>query len=85
MNVAEAVARAEGDFADLMRETPGFAGYFVVDGGGGVALSVSLFDSPAAGAAGGARALAWVREHLTDVYEGEPQVTAGPVVLDVKP
>ena len=85
IKVAEACARAEAGLTDLLHDSPGFLGYYAVDAGDGIGMTISLYDSPAAGAAAGMRALAWVRENMADLYEGEPQITAGPVVMSVKP
>lgn len=85
IQVSEAVGRAGQGLDELLRDSPGFLAYYAVDGGEGVGLTISLFDSPEAGAAAGARAMAWIRQNMADLYEGEPQVTAGPVVLALTP
>jgi hypothetical protein len=45
MRVNEAARRAEAGVVDMLKQTAGFRAYYIVDGGGGVGLSVSIFES----------------------------------------
>lgn len=83
IRIDEAARRAEKGVGDILKSTPGFRGYYVVDGGDGVGLSVSLFDSREAAVAASDKAMAWIRENLSDIYEGEPQVTAGEALVSL--
>jgi hypothetical protein len=60
---------------------PGFAGYFLIDGGGGALTSVSLFESSAQADASTRLAAVWIREHdLESALPNAPSITAGPLI-----
>src|SRR5687767_12169246 len=44
-NVEEAGRRVEAGLVSMMRQAQGFRGYYVVNGGGTVGCSISLFDN----------------------------------------
>ena len=41
--VREAARRAESGIGQLMKESPGFLGYYIFDAGGGIAGSITPF------------------------------------------
>jgi hypothetical protein len=84
-SVSEAARRAESGIGQLLRQSPGFQGYYVFDGGNGMGGSVTLFDSRETALAANEKALAWVRASLADLVQGEPEITSGEVVAVVKP
>jgi hypothetical protein len=84
-SVPQAARRAESGIAQMLKQSPGFRGYYVFDAGGGVAGSVTLFDSREAAMAANEKAIAWVRESLADLIDGEPEVIAGEVLAAVTP
>jgi hypothetical protein len=84
-SVAEAARRAESGIGQLMKQSPGFRGYYVFDGGNGVGGSITLFDSRDEALAANEKALAWIKASLTDLIEGEPEITAGEVLASVTP
>jgi hypothetical protein len=77
-SVAEAARRAESGLGQLLKQLPGFQGYYVFDAGDGVGGSVTLFESQEAAVAANEQALAWTRGSLIDVIDGEPEITMGP-------
>jgi hypothetical protein len=79
-SVAEAARRAESGLGRLLKQLPGFQGYYVFDAGGGVGGSVTMFDIKGDAAAANEKALAWIRASLVDVVNGEPEVTVGEVL-----
>ncbi len=79
-SVAEAARRAESGIGQMLKQAPGFRGYYVFDAGGGVGGSVTLFETRAEALAANEKALAWVRASLADVMDGEPEITAGDVI-----
>jgi hypothetical protein len=83
--VREAARRAESGIGHLMKQSPGFRGYYIFDAGNGIAGSVTLFDSKEAATAANEKALSWIRASLTDLIEGEPEVVAGEVLAAVIP
>ena len=82
-SVAEAARRAESGIGQLLRQSPGFRGYYVFDAGDGVGGSVTLFESKEAALVANERALAWIRGSLMDVIAGEPEITMGEVLVAI--
>ena len=84
-SVRDAARRAESGIGQLLKQSPGFRGYYVFDGGNGVAGSVTLFDTRDSATAANEKALAWIRASLADLIEGEPEIIAGEVLAAVTP
>jgi hypothetical protein len=64
-----------------LSKLPGFIGYFVIDAGGGVLTSVSLFETSAQTDASTRLATGWIREHgLESALPNAPRITTGPLV-----
>ena len=83
-NVKEAAQRTEKGLGPIMRQQPGFKGYYIVQLEGGGGGSISLFESADAARAAHQRALSWIKENLADVTGGaEPEVTMGEVLAQV--
>ena len=60
---------------------PGFGGYYLIDAGGGVLTSVSLFESSKEAHESTRIAARWVREQkLESALPNTPKITAGPVI-----
>ncbi len=84
-SVAQAARRAESGIGQILKQAPGFRGYYVFDGGQGVGGSVTLFESRDEALAANETALAWIRASLSDLLDGEPEITAGEVLAVVTP
>ena len=84
-SIADAARRAESGIGQLMRQSPGFRGYYVFDAGDGGGGSVTLFDTRDDALAANERALAWIQASLSDLIDGEPEITAGEVLAAVQP
>jgi hypothetical protein len=84
-SVHEAARRAESGIGQILRQSPGFQGYYVFDCGDGVGGSVTLFDSQETALAANEKALDWIRASLADIVQGEPEITAGEVLATVRP
>ncbi len=82
-SVAEAARRAESGLSQLLKQSPGFQGYYVFDAGDGVGGSVTLFESREAAVAANEQALAWIRGSLIDVIDGEPEIIMGEVLVAI--
>jgi hypothetical protein len=83
--VREAARRAESGIGTVMKEAPGFRGYYIFDAGGGVAGSVTLFETREAAEAANEKALAWIHGSLGDLIDGDPEVIAGEVLAAITP
>lgn len=77
---AEAGRRVDEGFVPLLRQVPGFVAYYWVDAGGGVMVSMSVFEDQAGADESVKRAADFVRDHLESLLPNPPQVAAGQVV-----
>jgi hypothetical protein len=75
------VAKVEAEFVDQIKEIDGFVGYYVIDGGDGTAASVTVGETADAVAESTRRAGKWVQESASELVEGEPEITAGEVLV----
>ena len=73
----EVVRRATEEFGPMLADKPGFGGYWVVDAGGGVIASITVFDTEQQAEESTQAAAGWVKENLTQFVPNAPQVTAG--------
>jgi hypothetical protein len=73
------VSKVESDFVPRVKEIDGFVGYYVIDGGEGTAVSVTVGQTAEAVDASTTAAAEWVRENVADIIEGPPQVVTGQV------
>jgi hypothetical protein len=80
-NVEEAGRRAEAGLAPILRQSPGFRGYYVVNAGNNGGASISLFESQEAAEQAQKKAMAWIGENLADLAGGEPEIIAGQVLV----
>ena len=76
-DTAEVARRAVEEFAPTLRDQPGFQGYWVVDAGGGVLATISVFESEEAAEESIAAAATWVQENMPNQVPNPPQVTKG--------
>jgi hypothetical protein len=77
VNADEVARRAVEEFAPQLRDQPGFQGYWVIDAGGGVLATITVFESEEAAADSTAAAATWVQENMPNLVPNAPQVTAG--------
>ena len=84
-SVREAARRAQTGIGPMLKGQKGFRGYYVFDGGAGTGGSVTLFDSRDEALAANEKALAWIRASLSDLVDGEPEITMGEVLASVLP
>ena len=67
-------------FVPMIREIEGFVDYYVVDGGAGVMISTSIFESASGEEESNWRAGEFVGQHLTPLAPNPPHITAGEIV-----
>jgi hypothetical protein len=72
---AELAKRVQEEFVPMMRDVPGFVGYYVVDAGDGRIASITVCDDQAGVEESTRRASDWVQKRLASL------ITAGPDVL----
>jgi heme-degrading monooxygenase HmoA len=83
----ERVARlVEEGLVPILREVPGFRGYYAVRCGEAAGVSVTLFAGREEARAGQERGTAWVRTHLAELYgDHPPETLAGEVIVEAEP
>jgi heme-degrading monooxygenase HmoA len=80
-SIEEAGRRAQRGLVPILRQSPGFQGYYVVKGDNDMVVSITLFETQDAVQEAHRRAMAWIKDNLSDLVEGEPEVIAGEVVV----
>ena len=79
-NAFEAGRQVRETFLPVISDIPGFVAYYWVDAGGGVMVSLSVFQDKAGAEESNRKAAAVVRDNLASLLPKPPQVTAGEVV-----
>jgi hypothetical protein len=77
----EAVMRAGRQLASALSTAPGFVSYAVLDAGGGVLVSVTVFDDRTTLEAAEQIIVRWVAEHMAALLPCPPEITAGEVIV----
>ena len=80
-SVADAARRSKTGIGQILRQSPGFKAYYVLDGGEGVGVSVSLFENKESAEAANEKVLAYLEESLPDLILGAPEVISGPILV----
>jgi len=84
-SVEHLAKRVQDDFVPLVRQMEGFQGYYLLDGGPDVLITVSIFDSSDAAFASNENAANWVRHNVLEFTRGMPEVMVGnALVAEVK-
>jgi hypothetical protein len=78
------VTKAEDEFVSRVKEIDGFVGYYLIDGGDGTVVSVTVGETAEAVEASTQAAGEWVRQSIADLIEGPPQIVAGEVRVSVE-
>ena len=78
---AEWTKRVQDSFVPLMRELEGFRGYYLLDGGPDVIITISLFESAAEALVSNEKAADWVRNNVLEFARGMPEVMVGDVLI----
>jgi heme-degrading monooxygenase HmoA len=69
--------RVRDDFVPLLRQMQGFRGYYLLDGGPDVLITISIFDSSDEAFASNEKAADWVRHNVLEFTRGMPEVMVG--------
>ena len=83
-SVADAARRARSGVGQILRQSPGFRSYYVLDAGDGVGIAVMIFDDRESANAANAKILAFVQASLHDLDLGVPEVSSGEVLVDIE-
>jgi hypothetical protein len=85
-SVDEVKRRVEQEFVPMLKQNPGFEGYYLVDcncpESGNVITSITMFDTWASVLDSNDRAKRWVRERLSDMWPEPAEAVGGEVILN---
>ena len=84
-SVADAARRAKSGVGEILRQSPGFRSYYVLDAGNGVGIAVMIFDDRESADAANAKVLAFVQASLHDLDLGSPEITTGEILVNIEP
>jgi hypothetical protein len=76
----EVARRVNEGLVPLISQIPGFLAYSWVDAGGGVMVSINLFENQAGAEEANRLAPDWVRQYIATLLPNAPRITAGEVV-----
>ena len=79
MDVDRLVQGVQEELVERVRTIEGFVGYYMIDGGDGTVISITLGEIEEAVEGSTAVAQRWVVERAAHLVEGAPDVTAGEV------
>ena len=81
-NFDEVARRVETGLVPILREVPGFRGYYAIQCEGGIGIAVGLFDDEEGARLSNERGAAWSRENLAEFSDGwPPELLAGRVLV----
>ncbi|SPF51636.1 conserved hypothetical protein [Syntrophobacter sp. SbD1] len=79
-NAKDAAQKVSDGFVPLISQHQGFIAYYVLDSGGGVMTSISLYENKTDAEESTRKAADWVRQTVASFFPNPPQITAGEVV-----
>jgi heme-degrading monooxygenase HmoA len=79
--VEELIRRVQEGFLPIVRNMPGFRGYYLVNGGPEVLIAISVFDDADGALASNEEAADWVRTNVLGSATERPEVIVGDVVI----
>jgi heme-degrading monooxygenase HmoA len=80
-SVEELARRVRESFVPLMRQMQGFRGYYLLDGGPDVLITISIFDSADEAFASNEISANWVRNNVLEFTKGMPEVMIGNALI----
>jgi hypothetical protein len=83
-SVADAARRAKSGVGQMLRDSPGFVSYYVLDGGAGVGVAVMIFEDRESAMAANDKVLEFVQASLHDLDLGDPEIIAGEVLVNIE-
>ena len=77
----ELARRVREGCVPMMRQIQGFRGYYLLDGGPDVLITISIFDSADEAFASNEKAADWVRNNVLEFTKGMPEVMVGNALI----
>ncbi|UQD76013.1 hypothetical protein JEY40_16500 [Bradyrhizobium japonicum] len=84
-SVADAARRAKSGVGQILKQSHGFRSYYVLDGADGVGVAVMIFEDRESANAANARIMEFIQASLHDLDLGDPEITAGEVLVNIEP
>jgi hypothetical protein len=81
-SVEDLARRVREGFVPLVRQIEGFKGYYLLDGGSNMLITISMFDSADEALASNETAAEWVRDNVMEFTKGLPEVMVGDVLIN---
>ena len=79
--ISEVAGKVNETLVPKLRELPGFAGYFLIEGSGGILSSLGLFETSEQADQSAMVVSKWITdEHLDKAIPNAPKITSGKVV-----
>lgn len=83
-SVEEAAKRAQAGLVPILKRSPGFRGYYVMNAGEGAGFSVTVFESRESAEAIRDEVMSWIEKNLAEFVTEPPRITAGEVIVSVE-
>ena len=80
-SIEELAQRVREGFVPLVRQMRGFRGYYLLDGGPGVLIAVSVFENADEALASNEKAADWVRNNILESTRGMPEIMVGEALI----
>ena len=80
-SVDEVKRQVSDGFLPIVSKVPGFAAYYVVNGGDGVVVSISVFQDQSGAEESYRRSAGWVRDNIASLVPNPPEITEGDVIV----
>jgi hypothetical protein len=77
----ELARRVKESFVPIVRQMPGFRGYYLLDGGPDVLITISMFDGVDEAIESNAKSADWVRNNVLEFTKGMPEVMIGNALI----
>jgi heme-degrading monooxygenase HmoA len=77
----ELARRLQDGLVPLLRQMPGFKGYYLLDGGPDVFISIRMFESADEAFAANESAANWVSNNAAEFTKGMPEVMVGNALI----
>lgn len=83
-SITELNKKVNETFVPMLKKSSGFVAYYCLDTGNNTCASVSVFDSKSGAEDSNRLAAGFVKEYVTPLIVGAPEITAGEVLASAK-
>jgi hypothetical protein len=77
----ELARRVQESFVPIVRQMAGFRGYYLLDGGPDVLITISMFDTIDEALESNAKSADWVRNNVLEFTKGMPEIMVGNALI----